>query len=37
MKVAGFNVEIFSENTDISKKQYQGMPIESLKVKAVKE
>lgn len=36
MKSAGFAVEILSEDTDISKKQYQGMPIESLKVKAVK-
>lgn len=36
MKAAGFAVEILSEDTDISKKQYQGMPIESLKVKAVK-
>jgi len=37
MKTAGFAVEILSEDTDISKKQYQGMPIESLKVKAVKK
>lgn len=36
MKAAGFAVEVLSEDTDISKKQYQGMPIESLKVKAVK-
>ncbi len=36
MKKAGFQVEILSEDKDISKKQYQGMPLESLKVKAVK-
>ena len=36
MKAAGFAVEILSEDTDISKKQHQGMPIESLKVKATK-
>lgn len=37
MKAAGFVVEVLSEDTDISKKQYQGMPLESLKVKAVKK
>ena len=36
IKAAGFAVEVLSEDTDISKKQYQGMPLESLKVKAVK-
>lgn len=36
MKAAGFVVEILSEDTDISKKQYKNMPVESLKVKAVK-
>lgn len=37
MKKAGFEVEILSEDLDISKKQYQGMPLESLKIKAVKK
>jgi arsenite methyltransferase len=37
MKKAGFEVEILSEDKDISKKQYQDMPLESLKVKAVKK
>lgn len=37
MKKAGFEVEIISEDKDISKKQYQGMPLESLKIKAVKK
>lgn len=36
MEAAGFAVEILSEDTDISKKQYQGIPLESLKVKATK-
>lgn len=36
MKAAGFAVEILSEDTGISKKQYKNMPLESLKVKAVK-
>lgn len=33
---AGFAAEVLSEDKDISKKQYSGMPLESLKVKAVK-
>jgi len=37
IKEAGFSVEILSEDKDISKKQYQGMPLESLKIKAVKK
>lgn len=37
MKAAGFEVNVLSEDTDISKKQYQGMPLESLKIKAVKK
>jgi arsenite methyltransferase len=34
---AGFEVEILSEDKDISKKQYEGKPLESLKVRAVKK
>jgi len=37
MEKAGFAVEVLAEDRDISKKQYSGMPLESLKVKAVKE
>ncbi|MCX6763893.1 MAG: arsenite methyltransferase [Candidatus Moranbacteria bacterium] len=37
MEKAGFAVEVLSEDKDISKKQYQSMPLESLKVKAVKK
>jgi arsenite methyltransferase len=37
MEKAGFAVEVLSEDKDISKKQYSGMPLESLKVKAVKK
>jgi SAM-dependent methyltransferase len=33
---AGFEVKILSEDKDISKRQYQGMLLESLKVEAVK-
>jgi ArsR family transcriptional regulator len=33
---AGFQVNILSEDKDISKRQYQGIPLESLKVEAVK-
>ena len=36
VKNAGFEVEILSEDKDISKKQYDGIPLESLKIKAVK-
>lgn len=34
VKAAGFKVEILSEDKDISKRQYQGIPLESLKIKA---
>lgn len=37
MKKAGFAVEVLLEDKDISKKQYSGMPLESLKIKAVKK
>jgi len=37
IKNAGFAVEVLSEDVDISKKQYSGMPLESLKIKAIKE
>jgi arsenite methyltransferase len=33
---SGFKVEILSEDKDISKRQYQGIPLESLKIKALK-
>lgn len=33
---AGFSVKILSEDKDISKRQYQGIPLESLKVEAKK-
>lgn len=33
----GFSVEILDENKDISKEQYEGVALESLKIKAVKE
>jgi len=36
IKDAGFNVRILSEDKDISKRQYQGIPLESLKVEAKK-
>jgi SAM-dependent methyltransferase len=36
MEQAGFSVTILEEDTDISKTQYQGIPLESLKVEAVK-
>ena len=36
IKKAGFEVSILSEDKDISKRQYQGMPLESLKVEARK-
>lgn len=37
MEKAGFSVEVLSEDKDISKKQYSGIPLESLKVKATKK
>jgi len=36
IKSAGFKVKILTEDKDISKKQYQGLPLESLKVEAKK-
>lgn len=36
VKQAGFEVEILSEDREISKKQYNNIPLESLKIEAVK-
>ncbi len=36
-KSAGFKVNILSEDKEISKKQYNGIPLESLKIEALKE
>ena len=36
LKEAGFAVEILDEDSDISYRQYGGLPVESLKVKALK-
>lgn len=36
VKEAGFQVNILSEDKDISKRQYQGIALESLKIEAVK-
>ena len=36
MKKVGFNVKIILENKDISKTQYQGIPLESLTVEGIK-
>ena len=36
IKDTGFEVRILSEDKDISKRQYQGIPLESLKVEAKK-
>ena len=33
---AGFKIRILSENKEISKKQYQGIPLESLSIEAIK-
>lgn len=33
---AGFNVRILGEDKDISKRQYEGIPLESLKIEAYK-
>ena len=35
-KGAGFDVEILGEDKDISKRQYDGVDLESLKLKLVK-
>lgn len=37
VKKAGFSVEILSKNKEISKKQYEGIPLESLLIKATKK
>jgi len=37
IKKAGFKAEILKEDKDISKQQYQGIPLESLMVRATKE
>ncbi|MFH1207127.1 MAG: arsenite methyltransferase [Patescibacteria group bacterium] len=36
VKNAGFNVSVLSENTDISKQQYQGIALESLLLEGLK-
>jgi len=36
IKKIGFKIEILSEDKNISKKQYQGMPVESIKIVAYK-
>jgi len=36
VKQAGFQVNILGENKDISKKQYQGLPLESLSLEIIK-
>jgi len=36
IKDAGFSVKVLSEDKDISKRQYQGIPLESLKIEAEK-
>jgi len=36
IKDAGLKVKILSEDTDISKRQYQNIPLESLKIEATK-
>ena len=37
IKKAGFEVKILSEDKDIGKRQYQGIPLESLKIDAIKK
>lgn len=37
IKNAGFEVKIIGEDKDISKRQYQGISLESLKIEAVKQ
>jgi arsenite methyltransferase len=34
LKKTGFSVEILDEDSDISKRNYRGLPVESLKLKA---
>ena len=36
LETTGFSVEVQSEDTNISKKQYEGLPVESLRLKAWK-
>lgn len=36
IELAGFTVKILSEDKEISKRQYEGIPLESLKVEAIK-
>ena len=36
IKKAGFRVNILEEDKDISKRQYQGIPLESLKIEGIK-
>ena len=36
IKDAGFTVKMLSENKEISKRQYQGIPLESLEIEAKK-
>lgn len=36
IKKTGFEVTVLSEDKDISKRQYQGIPLESLKIEAAK-
>ena len=36
VKKAGFKVQILAEDKEISKKQYNGIPLESLKIEALK-
>lgn len=36
IKKAGFNIKIISEDKDISKKQYNGIALESIKIEAIK-
>jgi len=36
IKKAGFKINILSENKDLSKQQYQGIPLKSLLVEAIK-
>ena len=36
LKTAGFNVNILSEDKEISKRQYKGIALESIKIEAVK-
>ncbi|GAG82619.1 unnamed protein product, partial [marine sediment metagenome] len=36
IKKAGFNIKSIKEDKDISKKQYQGLPLESLSIEIIK-